>query len=115
MTPIEKGATNRDKEQRKAWKRIEDVKEKCSIVLCATEKQNIWHMDNGCSKNMTRYPNKFISLKQDKKGKVTFGANLSSKIIGKGTMALRDKMKDEFFFLVNNLKSNLLSVSQTSD
>ena len=64
---------------------------------------------------MTRDPNKFISLKRNKKGKVTFGDNLSSKIIGKGTVALRDKMKAENVLLVKNLKPNLLSVSQTCD
>ena len=64
---------------------------------------------------MTGDPNKLISLKINKKGKFTFGDNLSSKIIGKGIVALRDKMKAEIFLLVNNLKPNLLSVSQTCD
>ena len=64
---------------------------------------------------MTRDPNMFISLKINKKGKVTFVDNLSSKIIGKGTLALTDKMKDKNFLLVKNLKPNLLSVSQTCD
>ena len=60
-------------------------------------------------------PNKFISLKRDKRGKVTFGDNLSSKIIGKCKVAIRDKMKDKNIFLVKNLEPNLLSVSQTCD
>ena len=60
-------------------------------------------------------PNKFISLKINKKGKVTSGYNLSSKIIGKGTVALIDKMKAENVLLVEDLKPNLLSVSQTCD
>ena len=64
---------------------------------------------------MTRDPNKFISLKRNRKGKVTFGDNLSSKIIGKGTMVLRDKMKTGNVFLVKNLKPNILSVIQTCD
>ena len=72
LNPIEKGATTRDTEKIKAWKRIEDVKEKCSMALCATKKKNLWHMDSGCSKHMTGDPSKFISLKQDQKGKVTF-------------------------------------------
>ena len=44
-------------------------------------------------------PNNFISLRINQKGKVTFRDNLSSKIIGKGTLALRDKMKAENVFL----------------
>ena len=56
---------------------------------------------------MTGDPNKFISLKRNKNGKVTFGDNLSTKIIGKGIMVLRDKMKAENVLHVNNLKHNL--------
>ena len=70
-------------------------------------------MDSGCSKHMTGDPNKFISLKINKKVKFTFGDNVSSKIIGKGTVAPRDKMKDENVLLIKNLKPNILSVSQT--
>ena len=87
----------------------------CSLALCATEKQNLWHVDSGCSKHMTGDPNKFISLKRNQIGKVTFGDNLSSKIIGKGTIAIRDEMKAENVLLVKNLKPNLLSVIQTCD
>ena len=64
---------------------------------------------------MTGNPNKFINLR-DQKGKVTFEDNISSKIIGKGTIAIiGNKIKDENVFLVENLKPNILSVSQTCD
>ena len=65
-----------------------------------------WHMisDSG----------KFITLK-DNKGKVTFGDSLSSKIIGKGTSIVNSKIKAENVLLVENLKPNILSVSQTCD
>ena len=64
---------------------------------------------------MTGDPTKFLSLKRKQKGKVTFGDNLSSKIIRKDTVVIRDKMKVENVLLVENLKPNLLSVSQTCD
>ena len=64
------------------------------ISLCATENQNIWYLDSGFSKHMTDDPKKFITLK-DNKGKVTFGDNLSSKIIGKGTTVVNTKIKAE--------------------
>ena len=83
--------------------------------MCYRKKRNIWHVDIGCSKHIIGDPNKFISLKINKKGKVTFGDNISSKIFGKGTMDLRDKMKAENVLLVKNLKPNILSVSQTCD
>ena len=63
-------------------------------------------------KTHDRDPNKFITLK-DNKGKVTFGYNLYSKIIGKGTYVVNKKIKIENVLLVENLKPNLLSVSQT--
>ena len=89
---------SQDKMERKAWKKKYYVE--CSLALCATKKQNLWHVDSGCSKDVTGDPHKFISLKRNQKGKVTFGNNLSSKIIGKGTVVLRDKMKAKKKFLV---------------
>ena len=55
-------------------------------------------------------PKKFITLKYNK-GKVTFGDNLSSKIIGKGTNVVNNKIKAENVLLVENFKPNLLNVS----
>ena len=82
------------------------------IALCATKSQNLWHLDSGFSKHMTGDSRKFITLK-DNKGKLTFGDNMSSKIIGKGTSVVNRMIKAENVLLVENLKSNLLSVSQT--
>ena len=59
---------------------------------------------------MIGYPNKFISLKINQKGKVTFRDNLSSKIIGNDTLDLRENMKVENVLLVNNLKHNIFEV-----
>ena len=84
------------------------------ISLCATEKQNQCHLDSGCSKHMTGNPNKFIKLK-DNKCNFIFGDNMSSKIIGKGTDVVNNKINVENVLLVENLMPNLLSVSQTCD
>ena len=43
-------------------------------------------------------PNKFIILRKSNKGKVTFGDNMSSKIIGKDTTAINNKIKAENVF-----------------
>ena len=115
MTPTRNTVANKfqDTKQKKYW-REEEEKESSMISLCATENQNLWQLDSGCSKHMTGDPNKFITLK-DNKGKVTFGDNLSSKIIGKVTVVVSNKIKVENVLLVENLKPNLLSVSQTCD
>ena len=64
---------------------------------------------------MIGYPNKFISLRKNNKGKITFGDNMFSKIIGKGTTANNNKIKAENVLLVEDLKPSLLSVGQTCD
>ena len=105
MTPTEKCTATKfqDKKQRKDQKKKEVVEKKTEsmIALCEMENQNIWHIDNGCSKHMSGDTNKFMSLRRDKKGKVTFGDNISSKIIGKATVAIRDnQIKVENVLLV---------------
>ena len=64
---------------------------------------------------MTVDPHNFISLRKDNKSKVTFGDNMSSKIVGKGTIPINNKIKDENVLLVEDLKPNILSVIQTCD
>ena len=72
MNPIKKTVANyfQDKKQKKDWKKQEE-NESSMISLCATEKQNLWHLDSGCSKHMTCDPNKFIKLRKDNKGRIT--------------------------------------------
>ena len=79
MIPIDDTSKSQDKKERKVWKNKDYME--CSLALCAIEKQNIWQVDSGCWKHMMGDPNKFISLKRNRKGKVTFGDNLSYKII----------------------------------
>ena len=50
------------------------------IFVCATDKQDLWHIDSGFSKHMIGDPSKFIKLK-DNNGRVTFRGNKYSKII----------------------------------
>ena len=78
--------------QKKYWKEKEEM-ESSMIALCATESQNLWHLDSGCSKHMNGDPSKFITQKYNK-GKVTFGDSLSSKIISKGTVVVNSNIKE---------------------
>ena len=77
--------------QKKYWREKEE-KESSMIALCATENQNLWHLDSDCAKHITDEPSKFITLK-DNKGKVTFGDSMSSKIMDKGTVVVNSKIK----------------------
>ena len=62
---------------------------------------------------MTADKDKFSNLRKQK-GKVIFGDNASSNIIGKVTVNIgKDKAKN--LLLVENMKPNILSVIQTYD
>ena len=81
MTPTRKTVEIKYQDtKQKKYSREKEEKESSMISLCAIENQKLWHLDSGGSKHMTSDPNKFITLK-DNKGEVTFGDNLSSKII----------------------------------
>jgi hypothetical protein len=98
---------------KKVWKK---KKTECNVALYARNQGCQWYIDSGCSKHMTGDQRKFLKLKKKGKGKVTFGDNMSAKILGKGTVSLgNNKTKAEDVLLVENLKPNILSVSQTCD
>jgi hypothetical protein len=97
----------------KVWKKRQT---KCKVALYAKNQGCQWYIDNGCSKHMTGDQSKFLKLNEKGKGKVTFGDNTSSKILGKSIVRLgNNKTKEEDVLMVENLKLNLLSVSQTCD
>jgi hypothetical protein len=98
------------REQNLSWKRKPSKKE-CLISLKIQENEDLWYVDNGCSKHMTGNRDKFETLKKQK-GKVIFGDNASGNIIGKVIVSL-GKYKAKNVLLVENLKPSLLSVSQT--
>jgi hypothetical protein len=57
---------------------------------------------------MTRYQRKFLKLKKKEKGKVTFGDNVSAKILGKGIASLgnnKTKEKMHFWYKISSLIS----------
>ncbi|KAJ9560871.1 hypothetical protein OSB04_006031 [Centaurea solstitialis] len=77
--------------------------------------KSIWHIESGCSRHMTG--NKFIlqNFKHFEGGHVAFGDNpKGGKIKGKGKIS-KDKMSFEDVFYVEQLRYNLLSVSQVCD
>ncbi|CAN1345668.1 Retrovirus-related Pol polyprotein from transposon TNT 1-94, partial [Linum perenne] len=73
---------------------------------------DVWVLDSGCSHNMTGNRDLFQNLKQVNKGKVCFGDNSSSKIVGIGSIKINDRTVLNKVFLVKGLKHNLLSISQ---
>jgi hypothetical protein len=81
-------------------------------VLSYQRQKYTWYIDSGCSSHMTGDKSKFLLLKENKSGIVTFSNDAPGKIKGKGQVILsngRIKAKDVLF--VDGLKNNLLSVS----
>jgi hypothetical protein len=65
---------------------------------------------------MTSDRDRFLTLRNERDGLVSFGNDNSTKIIGKGTVRIGNKnTKVENFLLVEDMKHNLLSVSQMCD
>ena len=64
---------------------------------------------------MTGNKDDYVNIEKDK-GSVSFGNNNSTKVLGKGTVKLGTKNSlAENVLLVDNMKHNLLSVSQMCD
>jgi hypothetical protein len=99
------------------WKgNKEDLKtEECTLSLTAKNSKGHWCVDSGCSRHMTRNKNTFQTL-QVKSRTVTFNNDNSSKILGKGIVSLGNKdIATKNVLLIENMKHNLLSVSQMCD
>eukprot|EP00253_Pinus_taeda_P022797 PITA_22797 len=88
--------------------------DKCGLAPYAQNNGNHWFVDSGCSRHMTGDKRKFVSLSK-KEGNVSFGSGFD-RIAGKGTVTLiNGKGKAQDALLVDELKHNLLSVSQICD
>jgi len=70
------------------WKRNQNH---CPLSLQPQHRKSDWYVDSGCSKYMTGYKNRFLTLKKEKHGSISFGNNHSAKIIGRGTINLGSK------------------------
>jgi hypothetical protein len=100
------------------WKRKEEEpkKEECELAMYAQDNGSKWYIYSGCSKQMTWDQNKFLTLKEEKGGNVTFGDNTSTRIVGKHIISIDDgKTKTQNVLYVEGLKQNLLSVGQMCD
>ena len=68
------------------------------------------------SKHMTSDKDRFLTLIKERDWPVSFENDDSAKIIGKGTVRIGNKnTKEENIRLVEDMKHNLLSVSQMCD
>jgi hypothetical protein len=86
--PQQNNNSHRQEPQKTTWIRKQDQynNEECTVALQAKKKKHGWYVDSGCSKHMTGDKDKFLTLRKEKNGSVSFGNDNSSKIIGEGTV-----------------------------
>jgi hypothetical protein len=70
------------------WIRKQDQysNEECIVALQDKQTKNSSYVDSGYSKHMTSDRDKFLTLKKERNGSVSFGNDNSSKIIGEDTV-----------------------------
>ena len=83
--------------------------------LAAQGLKRRWYLDSGCSRHMTGDKEQFFTLERKEGGLVTFGDNGKGKILGHGKIKITPSTFIENVLLVDNLKHNLLSISQLCD
>ncbi|KAJ9563152.1 hypothetical protein OSB04_008312 [Centaurea solstitialis] len=78
-------------------------------------RSSLWHVDSGCSRHMTGIMSLLEDFKKFEGGHVAFGDNpTGGKISGKGKVS-KGKMTFDDVYYVEQLRYNLLSVSQVCD
>jgi hypothetical protein len=116
--PQQNNNNHRQEPQKRTWIRKPNQynNEECTLALQDKQKKRGWYVDNGCSKHTIGNRDRFLKLRKERYGLVYFVNYDSAKIIGKGTIKIGNKnTKAENVLLVEDMKHNLLSVSQMCD
>ena len=118
IPPKEPQQSHKQEPKKLTWIRKQDQynNEECTVALQDKQKKHGWYVDSGCSKHMTGDWDKFLTLRKERNGSVSFRNDNSSKIIGEGTIQIGNKnKKEQNVLLVEDMKHNPLSVSQMCD
>jgi hypothetical protein len=88
----------------------------CMLSLQDQHKKHGWYVESGFSKNMIGDKDMFLTLKKEIDWLVSIGNDNSSRIIGRGTIKIgRKDVREENVLLVEDMKHNILCVSQMCD
>jgi hypothetical protein len=92
------------------------VRSRARFLFQVGDLKNIWLIDSGCSRHMTRDKGWFSSLiPVVTKRYITFGDNGHGRVLLEGEIKVSDKITLKRVALVQSLGYNLLSVSQLLD
>ena len=65
----------------------------CGIALYVQKDEAKWYIDSGCTKHMTENKRKFITLKKERGGDVSFGDDRTLKFSAKERWPLKEGLK----------------------
>jgi hypothetical protein len=73
--PQHNNNSHRQEPQKRTWirKKNQYSNEECTLSLQAKQKKRGWYVDNGCSKHMTGDRDKFLTLRKERDGSLSFG------------------------------------------
>ena len=91
--PKEPQQSHKQEPQKMTWIRKQDQysNEECTIYLQVKQKKCGWYVDSVCSKHMTVDSDKFLTLRKERDGSVSFGNDESTRIIGRGIVRIGNK------------------------
>jgi hypothetical protein len=109
---------HRHEPQQRIWIKNQNQynNEECTLTLQAKHKKCGWYVNIGFSKHMIGDEDMFLTLIKEIDGSISFGNDDSARIIGRGTIRIGNKdTKARNFLLVEDMKHNILIVSQMCD
>jgi hypothetical protein len=95
--PPRESQHNDNNHKHEPWQRIWIRKqnqfnnEESTLVLQSRHNKHGWYVDSGCSKHMIGDEDMFLTFRKERGGSVSFGNDDSTRIIGKGTIRIRNK------------------------
>jgi hypothetical protein len=98
--PQQNNNSHRQEPQKMTWIRKQDQysNEECTIALTTKQKKRGWYVDSGCSKHMTGDRDKFLTLRKERDGSVSFEMMIQPKSLEKAQSELGTRMKRQKMF-----------------
>ena len=81
------------------------------FTALSAQESDVWYLDSGRSRHMIGNKALFTYLEDYNGGSVRFGDGGKAKVIGKSIVSIPSMSKLKNVYLVDRLKTNLLSIS----
>ena len=85
------------------------------VCLSCNKKNEVWYLNSGYSRHMTRNASMFLQIKKYNGEYVTFRDNAKGKTFGVGKIGKNLSTSIDDVYLVNGLNHDLLSICQLYD